>query len=161
MIRRINEQYLFFFLAIILGEVKLMKLEVNNLKKSYGEMDPVLPLKGLIQELFHRNSSGSLGVGTACRQWLCGQSAQQPLVALVLDPPLRWSVLQKPLPSNLMPLAENVLDAGAPQLGHTTSGVSDMGCSTSKTLPQLVHLYSQRAIILPFQHKAGRSLCPQ
>ena len=26
-------------------------------------------------------------------QWLCGQLAQQPLVALVLEPPLRWSVL--------------------------------------------------------------------
>ncbi|EBA40352.1 hypothetical protein COLAER_00016 [Collinsella aerofaciens ATCC 25986] len=39
-----------------------------------------------------------------------------------------------------MPLAENVLAAGAPQLGHTTSGVSDMGCSTSNTLPQLEHL---------------------
>ena len=39
-----------------------------------------------------------------------------------------------------MPLAENVFVAGAPQFGHATSGVSDMGCSTSNTLPQLVHL---------------------
>ena len=37
-------------------------------------------------------------------------------------------------------LAENVLDAGAPQFGHRTSGVSDIGCSTSNTLPQLEHL---------------------
>ena len=81
------------------------------------------------------------GLGAEAASALAAPSAAGLSLAAPPLLPSRKSVTYQPEPLSWKPAAVSCLaKAGAPQLGHTVSGASDIFCRTSLAKPQALHL---------------------